>query len=392
MMLITDQQSLAQHCEQFATRPWLALDTEFTRDKSYYPKLCLLQLSDGKQTIVIDTLVELDWTPLIALLTNPNIIKVIHAARQDIEAVFVKFKCQMQPIFDSQIAALFLGFKEAPGFESLTKRYLNLTVDKRLQFSKWDKRPLAAEYYEYAYNDATLLAKVYLKLQAELLKTNKLRFANAECADLGKDSNFYPSELELLQKFTSIFKRKKQLLKCLNILRQREAFAQVHDIARSHVLSNHEITRHVNHPKASSYSGNNDFLLQLNHNFIASDHDMELVETALKSHIVEVNYSKDLIEALKSLARQVAFYTGISSQILVTTDELIKFVLGKPCKITETWRYRVYGRYAAKIASGKAFIGFKNGQMLLLEKFAIILTKSIDLKNELDSEIKNGTD
>jgi len=143
MTLIADNASLAAACERFSKEPYIAVDTEFLRDKTYYARLCVVQIGGASEAIAIDALAPgLDLSPLYELMTNERVLKVFHAGRQDIEIFFQMAEAIPHPIFDTQIAAMVCGFGDSVGFETLAIKLANAQVDKSMRFTDWSRRPL----------------------------------------------------------------------------------------------------------------------------------------------------------------------------------------------------------------------------------------------------------
>lgn len=180
--LIATDAALAAQCLAWSDRPWLAVDTEFVRVDTYYPKLCLVQLGDGRQQVCVDVLAVQDLKPLWDLLLNPRIIKVLHSASQDYELlVQLTGRCPA-PLFDSQTAATLLGYGDQIGYAGLMEKLLGVTVDKSLSRTDWSRRPLSQAELAYAAADVEHLAAVYPRLLKELADGGRLPWLAEDCA------------------------------------------------------------------------------------------------------------------------------------------------------------------------------------------------------------------
>src|SRR4029079_14360245 len=169
MNLITTTSQLAETCERLARHKVITVDTEFLRETTYYPLLCVAQIASPDEAVVVDALAEgIDLTPLFDLLTNESVMKVFHAARQDIEIVWNLAKKIPHPIFDTQVAAMVLGYGDSISYDQLVQRITGDTLDKSNRFTDWTRRPLSEAQLRYAISDVTHLRDVYLKLSADI--------------------------------------------------------------------------------------------------------------------------------------------------------------------------------------------------------------------------------
>src|SRR5690242_21565781 len=169
MRIVEDNAALAAFLAEFSSAPYLALDTEFLRDQTYYPKLCLIQVAAPGIDVIIDPLVPgIDLAPFYELIRRPHIIKVLHAARQDIEIFFLQGGVLPDPLFDTQTAAMVCGFGDAASYETLARRLAQVEIDKSARFTDWSRRPLSKRQLEYALADVTHLRTIYEKLSNRL--------------------------------------------------------------------------------------------------------------------------------------------------------------------------------------------------------------------------------
>lgn len=191
MTPITTTADLAAFCERLSTQPFVAVDTEFMRETTYWPKLCLIQAEAPDGTgACIDPLAEgLDLAPFLAVLTNPKIMKVFHAARQDLE-IFVNLGAMPTPLFDSQIAAMAAGFGEQVAYDALVRQMLKVDLDKSSRFTDWARRPLSENQLTYALADVTYLAKLYPLLRDRLESEGRLGWVSGEMQNLGDPANY----------------------------------------------------------------------------------------------------------------------------------------------------------------------------------------------------------
>src|SRR5256885_1090031 len=194
MTLITDTQALAEFCARQSQTEFIAVDTEFMRERTFWPILCVVQVAGPDSAVAIDALApELDLKPLLALMADPTILKVFHAARQDLEIFFQLSGQVPHPIFDTQIAAMVCGFGDAASYETLVRRLAGANLDKASRFTDWAHRPLTERQIEYALADVVHLRTVYGRLQHLLAENGRAGWFEEEMADL-IDPAIYRSE------------------------------------------------------------------------------------------------------------------------------------------------------------------------------------------------------
>ena len=187
MKLITTTDELAAFCKPLADTEFIAVDTEFMRERTYWPKLCLAQVAGPDDAAAIDALADgIDLAPLDELMANPKVLKVFHAARQDLEIFYLRMNKVPQPLFDTQVAAMVCGHGEAASYESLATKLAKAKIDKSSRFTDWSRRPLSERQIAYALSDVTHLRMVYEKLKRELDKTGRFSWIAEEMAVLNE--------------------------------------------------------------------------------------------------------------------------------------------------------------------------------------------------------------
>ncbi|HWK43323.1 MAG TPA: ribonuclease D [Stellaceae bacterium] len=252
MILITTTDALAEFCQRQATAPFITVDTEFMRDKTYWPLLCLVQVAGPDEAVAIDALAPgIDLTPLTDLLADPAVLKVFHAARQDLEIFFHMTGAVPTPIFDCQVAAMVCGFGDAVSYETLAGKLANAKIDKSSRFTDWAHRPLTDRQIEYALADVTYLRTVYEKLRARLEKSGRASWLDDEMSGL-TDPNTY--RLEPSQAWRRL-KTRGGNRKFLGILAElaawREVTAQARDVPRQRILRDESLLEIASHAPTS---------------------------------------------------------------------------------------------------------------------------------------------
>src|SRR6202167_3595436 len=252
MRIIETNEALTAFIEELSPAPYLALDTEFLRDQTYYPKLCLIQVASPGAEGIIDPLAEgLDLMPFFELLKRPDIVKVLHAARQDIEIFYLKAELIPDPLFDTQIAAMVCGFGDAASYETLARKLAGVEIDKSARFTDWSHRPLSKRQLEYALADVTHLRVIYEWMKARLAKTGREAWVAEEVAAL-QDPSLYRLDPELAWKRLKPRSSSKKFLAILAaVAAWREREAQARDIPRGRVLKDEALSEIAAHPPES---------------------------------------------------------------------------------------------------------------------------------------------
>src|SRR3954452_17663671 len=232
MRIVQTTAELERLAGELETAPYMRLDTEFMRDQTYWPKLCLMQVAArGGPAAIIDAVADgLDLAPIYGLIGKPEVVKVLHAARQDIEIFWHQGGVIPHPLFDTQIAAMVCGFGDSASYETLVRRLTNAELDKSARFTDWSRRPLSNRQLEYALGDVTYLCEVYEKLARELERTGRESWVNEEIAAL-KDEDLYELDPANAWKRLKARTANKRLLGVMaSIAAWRETEAQTRDV------------------------------------------------------------------------------------------------------------------------------------------------------------------
>lgn len=236
-MMITTTTDLAAICQRFATEPFVTLDTEFIRETTYYPELCLIQMASPKEAVCIDpTVTDLDLSPLFELLQNKNVVKVFHAARQDVE-IFYHLSGQIPtPLFDTQVAAMVCGYGESVGYQQLVQDITGTILDKSMRVTDWSRRPLNDKQIAYALCDVTYLRDVYHFLSAELEKSGRGQWLTEELAIQNNPETYEVNNDTVWQKIKVPFKKPIQVHIFAKLCAWREAVAKQKNLPRRYIL------------------------------------------------------------------------------------------------------------------------------------------------------------
>jgi len=388
MRIIETNGQLASLVAELSVAPYITVDTEFLRDQTYYPKLCLIQVASPKlgdrpgAEAIIDPLAEgLDLSPFYDLIKRPDIIKVLHAARQDIEIFFLQGGAIPMPLFDSQVAAMVCGFGESASYETLARRLAQVEIDKSARFTDWSRRPLSPRQLEYALADVTHLRVIYEKLSAQLEKTGRTSWVAEEVAAL-QDPALYRIEPEMAWKRLKPRTSNKKFLAMLAaIAAWREREAQSRDIPRGRVLKDEALSEIAAHPPESGEALEK--VRAVPKGFANSKlgkgltDAIEFGRTAPLPEGIETERSPRrrrepspaAIDLLKTLLRLRAEAVGVAPRLIANADDIEKLAAYEDDGVVALtgWRAEVFGNDARLLRKGDLAIALENGNAVIVE-------------------------
>jgi len=376
--LITTTEDLAGLCERLARSEFVAVDTEFMRENTYYPLLCLVQVGNEEEAAAIDPLADgIDLAPLLELLTNnEDVLKVFHAGGQDVEIVYNLTGKTPHPIFDTQVAMMAISQSEQIGYANLVESWLGKTIDKGARFTDWSRRPLTERQIEYAIGDVTYLAKIFPKILKKLVKSGRGQWLDAEMEKLADPAN-YANDLELAWRRIRAPSRNALVLGRLKGLAAwRESEAQQKDIPRGRIMRDETLADLASHPPKkqeelakvrglSQAWKDNDIgkrLMRVLQN-VEPLPDDELPEKPKRGAPLgkEGALVADLLKLLlKIRTREI----DVAARLLTRSDELEALAAGvRKLPVLEGWRYEVFGRDALELVEGKLGFGVEAGRL-----------------------------
>ncbi len=390
MNFIQTSSELADLCEKLAQEPYVAVDTEFIREKTYWPRLCLIQIASDNDEACIDPLaMDLDMSPLFALLNNPEVVKVFHSARQDVEIFYNLTGKVPLPLFDTQIAAMVCGFGESVSYQNLCASLVGVNLDKSQRFTDWSHRPLAPKQVEYALCDVTYLRDVYKKLKEKLESEGRTNWVDEEMAFITASDTYRidPNEAWLKIKTNSKDRRFLAILK--ELAKWRELEAQRINRPRKRILfdenlvelalcrpkDRYEISNMRGLPKGiadSRYSG-------------AILDAIEIGKATLPEKCPEVKNRLDAPKGKRALVEMLHILLTIKSEeydvapkLIATSEDILHIAIdGKPNVPAMTgWRREVFGEDALALKGGDLFISYNPN------KRRIRLTRKEDKEKE----------
>jgi ribonuclease D len=379
--LITDTASLEAACKRLATGGFLALDTEFHRETTYWPELCLVQAANDDFDILVDPLSkDLDLGPLLDLIADTSRVKVFHAARQDLE-IFVRIMGEVpSPIFDTQVAAMACGLGDSISYENLVSRVVKGTVDKSSQFTDWQRRPLSEKQLRYARGDVTYLRRIYKVLHDKLVKTGRLDWIADEMAAL-TDPQIYAFDPKQAWKRLKLRKYKTDYLAVLAAVAEwRETVAQETDKPRGRILKDDAIQEIAQQRPRSGEAIER--LRAVPTGFSRSRHGQSLVATINAALESPEKYAPDverqessgpppgaLTELLKVLLKQVADENDVATRLIANASDVERIAreANPDVAALRGWRRDVFGEKALALKAGKVALAASPNGVRVIE-------------------------
>ncbi|MEM9669308.1 MAG: ribonuclease D [Pseudomonadota bacterium] len=378
---ITDQDELEAFCDALSEHDFICVDTEFHRETTYWPQLCLIQASAPGVEGLIDPLYDnLDIGPFLQLISEESRVKVFHAARQDLEIFNRLIGYPPGPIFDTQIAAMALGLGDSISYDNLIQRMLRVSIDKSSQFTDWMRRPLSPKQLNYAMGDVTHLRDAYVKMRVQLEGLGRLHWVIEEMAVL-EDAELYDTSPENAWQRLKIRKPKKEYTALLAaVAGWREARAQELDRPRRRILKDDAIYEIAEQKPRSADAF--DRLRSVPKGFANSRHAEGLLVTIQEAiddpetHAPELPKRKQNAqipagapEMLKVLLKHVSDEAQVVPRLIANAADIERIARGDNENIAafKGWREDVFGQRARDLLSGKLALSFEDGQIRLFE-------------------------
>ncbi|MFY9784963.1 MAG: ribonuclease D [Pseudolabrys sp.] len=381
MDLISTSDDLAAVCARMAKHPFVTVDTEFLRETTYYPLLCVAQMASPEEAVVVDALATgLDLSPLFALMANESIIKVFHAARQDIEIVWNMAKTIPHPIVDTQVAAMVLGYGDSISYDQLVQRITGDTLDKSHRFTDWTRRPLSDAQIAYALSDVTHLRDVYLKLAEDLDKRGRNNWVEAEMEVLTSPETYRADPERAWERLKSRVRKPKELAVLMEVAAWREREAQTRDVPRGRVIKDDVIGDiAVQAPTSIERLGH---LRSLPKGFERSRWGEQIIEAVKRGLERDPKTLPRLerfrpaangaatVELLKVLLRMTAERHGVAAKVIATIDDLDRIAADDEADVPalKGWRRDLFGEKALALKQGRLALAVDNGRVVTVYK------------------------
>jgi ribonuclease D len=384
MKLISTTSELSEACAALARHDYVAVDTEFMRETTFWPKLCLIQLAGPDEALIVDPLAEgIDLAPFYALMANERVVKVFHAARQDIEIVHVQAGIIPHPIFDTQVAAMVCGFGDSISYVTLVKRVTGKELDKTSRFTDWARRPLSQKQLQYALGDVTHLRDIYKHLKSDLAKTGRAHWLGEEMATLTDPKTYVTHPEEAWKRLKLKVRNRKGLAVLMELAAWRERQAQAQNVPRSRVLRDEALYDIANH--APTDVAKLSELRTLSEGFSRSARAREIVD------IVKLGLARDpnsvpplhsgtpnqgdagaTIDLLRVLLKAAAQRHGVAPRLIADSDDLERIALENEPNVPAMsgWRRELFGENALRLKRGELALMMSNGEVAVLPAIA----------------------
>ena len=381
MHLIATTSELAAVCARLAKHPVITVDTEFLRETTYYPLLCVVQMASAEEAVVVDTLAQgIDLKPFFELMANEAVLKVFHAARQDIEIVWHQAAIVPHPIFDTQVAAMVLGYGDSIAYDQLVERINGHRPDKTHRFTDWSRRPLSAEQMHYAVSDVTHLRDVFTALDADLKKRGRSDWVSEEMEVLTspKTYDFHPERA--WERLKTRVRKPRELAVLMEVAAWREQEAQSRDVPRSRVLKDDAVGDiAIQAPTSLERLAN---LRSLPKGFDRSKWGTDIIAAVQRglardpASLPKIEKPRGnsnggaIVELLKVLLRMTSERHAVASKVIATVDDLEEIAADDHADVAALhgWRRELFGEAALALKHGRLALAIERGRVVRVDR------------------------
>jgi ribonuclease D len=380
MQIVTSTDALTSACQRLATSEYITVDTEFMREQTFWPQLCLIQLAMPDEALIVDPMAKgLDLGPFWELMANESVTKVFHAARQDIEIVYAQTGLVPHPVFDTQIAAMVCGFGESISYVNLVKKVAGADLDKSSRFTDWSRRPLSDKQLSYALADVTHLRDVYLHLKAEIESADRSDWLNEEMQVLTDPNTYAQHPEEAWRRLKLRVKNRKSLAVLMELAAWRERMAQGQNVPRSRILRDESLYDIAN--QAPTTPEQMSQLRTLSEGFSRSQRAKEIVEAVKRGLDRDPRTvpaiargqqlsaeSTALIDLLRVLLKASAARHRVAPRLIASADDLEKIALEAEPNVAalKGWRRRLFGEDALRLKRGEIALTLNKGEVVAI--------------------------
>lgn len=384
MITITTTEALAEFCGRAAKAPYVAVDTEFMRERTYYAKLCLIQLAipgDAPENAVLaDPLADgMSLEPLLELFQNRNVVKVFHAARQDVEIFFLQHGAFPEPLFDTQVAAMVCGFGDQVGYETLARKIAEATIDKSSRFTDWSRRPLTDAQKTYALADVTHLRVIYESIAEQLRESGRTSWVEEEMSALTDPTTYVVSPEDAWLRIRTRTKTGRFLAVVKELARFRETYAQSRDVPRNRVLKDEALLELAsNKPRKAEDLGRTRLLTREARRGEIADGILAAVKAGMEmspDDFPQHDGSRDrlqvnpaLADLLRVLLKVKAENADVAQKLVASASDLDGIAAGlRDAAALKGWRREVFGADALRLCKGEIGLAAEGENIRLFE-------------------------
>jgi len=381
MEVISTTPELAAACGRLARHPVITVDTEFLRETTYYPLLCVVQMASPEEAVVVDALAPgIDLKPFFELMSNEKVLKVFHAARQDIEIVWHRAGILPHPIFDTQVAAMVLGYGDSIAYDQLVQRITGHRPDKTHRFTDWSRRPLSKEQLHYAVSDVTHLRDVFTALDADLKKRGRSDWVSIEMDILTspRTYDFHPERA--WERLKTRVRKPRELAVLMEVAAWREQEAQSRDVPRGRVLKDEAVGDIATHAPATLEKLGQ--LRALPKGFERSKWGADIIAAVQRGLARDLatlpklekprNNSNGaaIVELLKVLLRMTSERYGVASKVIATVDDLEEIAADDEAEVAalQGWRRELFGEAALALKRGQLALAIERGRVVSVNR------------------------
>jgi ribonuclease D len=380
MQPITTTTKLAEACARMAKHPFVTVDTEFLRESTYYPKLCVAQMASTEEAVVIDALAEsIDLTPFFDLMADEKVVKVFHAARQDIEICWHEANVIPAPVVDTQVAAMVLGYGDSISYDQLVQRITGDNLDKSHRFTDWTRRPLTDAQLAYAISDVTHLRVVYVKLAAELEKRGRSEWVSEEMRILTSPDTYRMEPERAWERLKTRVRKPKELAVLMEVAAWREREAQARDTPRGRVLKDDVIADiAVQAPTSMERLAS---LRSLPKGFERSKWGEAILEAVARGLARDLKSvprferpksavnGQAIVELLKVLLRLTSEHHGVAAKVIATVDDLDRIAADDHANVPALagWRRELFGEKALALKHGRLALAIEHNRVVAVD-------------------------
>jgi ribonuclease D len=381
MDLITTTRDLAEACGRLSRHPFVTVDTEFLRETTYYPLLCVAQMASADEAVVVDALAEgIDLAPFYQLMANERVLKIFHAARQDIEIVWHEAGLIPHPIFDTQVAAMVLGYGDSISYDQLVHRVTGDALDKSHRFTDWSRRPLSPAQIKYAISDVTHLRDVYVALSADLAKRGRTDWVGEEMEVLTSPDTYRSEPESAWERLRTRVRKPKELAVLMEVAAWREREAQTRDVPRGRVLKDDVIGEIATQAPTTveRLAG----LRSLPRGFERSKWGQDILQAVARGLARDPKTLPRIdrprgggngaatVELLKVLLRMTSERHAVAAKVIATIDELERIAADDDAEVPALhgWRRELFGEKALALKHGKLALAIEDGRVVATER------------------------